>query len=169
MLGPDCARNLEVLACAKTRLVFWGGYENTMCGLYKTKLINTKWPTSSYMYSMKGMLIAGHLVQELHLHVTSAILYEAKQTGVDLFCFIADSLTFRCGFCHRHVVFAQAEQQNTKKTRAYLLPTRKRQSKKSTQWQGLGPARGHGNHLQGIKRDDVSHNVLEAWSSRWHS
>ena len=84
-------------------------------GLYKTKLINTKWPTSSYMYSMKGMLIAGHVVQELHLHVTSAILYEAKQTGVDLFCFIANSLTFRCGFCHRHVVFAQAEQQNTKK------------------------------------------------------
>ena len=27
-----------------------------------------------------------------------------------------------------------------KKTGAYLLPTRKRQSKKSTQWQGLGPA-----------------------------
>ena len=74
------------------------------------------------MYSMKGMLIAGHLVQELHLRVTSAILYEAKQTGVDLFWFIADSLTFRCGFCHRHVVFAQAEQQKTKKQRHICCP-----------------------------------------------
>ena len=46
-------------------------------------------------------------------HICNPI-YEAKQTGVDLFCFIADSLTFRCGFCHRHVVFAQAEQQTTK-------------------------------------------------------
>ena len=73
------------------------------------------------------------------LHVTSAILYVAKQTRVNLFCFVADSLTFRCGLCHQHVVFAQAEKQKTKQTRTFLLP-RKRQSKKSTQRQGLGPA-----------------------------
>ena len=35
---------------------------------------------------------------------------------------IADSLTFRCGFCHRHVVFAQAEQQKTKKTGHICCP-----------------------------------------------
>ena len=37
-----------------------------------------------------------------------------SRQGSTFFCFIADSLTFRCGFCHRHVVFAQAEQQKTK-------------------------------------------------------